>query len=309
MIKVHLDTDLGGDIDDLCALALLLRWPDVQLTGLTTVAENDGRRAGYARYILKLEGQEAVPVAAGADNTGGYYPYFLGLPPEERYWPEPIAPQVNPVEQAVELLRASIEQGAAVICIGPLTNLALLEHRYPGILAQARLVVMGGYVYPVRPGFPPWRNQDDFNLQIDVPSARLVLESSSPTLVPLSVTVETALRRSHLPALREAGALGRLIAHQAEQFSVDEKIGEKYVNSCPGLPLDIINFQHDPLAVAVALGYADGIEIDELPLAIGEKDGWLTETVHPEGKPMRVVTKIDGGRFNQFWMERITGEA
>ena len=31
--KVHLDTDLGGDIDDLCALAMLLRWKDVEITG------------------------------------------------------------------------------------------------------------------------------------------------------------------------------------------------------------------------------------------------------------------------------------
>jgi hypothetical protein len=29
MPLVHLDTDIGGDIDDLCALAMLLRWPGV----------------------------------------------------------------------------------------------------------------------------------------------------------------------------------------------------------------------------------------------------------------------------------------
>jgi purine nucleosidase len=88
MQKIHLDTDLGGDIDDLCALALLLRLRDeVQLTGVTTVAENDGRRAGYARRVLEMEGQAEVPVAAGADNQGGYYPYYLGLPDETRYWP------------------------------------------------------------------------------------------------------------------------------------------------------------------------------------------------------------------------------
>ena len=39
MLIVHLDTDIGGDIDDLCALALLLRWKGVELTGVTTVAE------------------------------------------------------------------------------------------------------------------------------------------------------------------------------------------------------------------------------------------------------------------------------
>src|SRR5215471_13488469 len=65
-IKVHLDTDIGGDIDDLCALALLLNWPDVEITGITTVLEHGGKRAGYARYALALAGRGEVPVAAGA---------------------------------------------------------------------------------------------------------------------------------------------------------------------------------------------------------------------------------------------------
>ncbi|MDQ6662114.1 MAG: hypothetical protein M3Z24_14260 [Chloroflexota bacterium] len=29
MTKIHLDTDIGGDMDDLCALAMLLKWPDL----------------------------------------------------------------------------------------------------------------------------------------------------------------------------------------------------------------------------------------------------------------------------------------
>jgi hypothetical protein len=28
VLKLHLDTDLGGDIDDLCALAMVLNWPE-----------------------------------------------------------------------------------------------------------------------------------------------------------------------------------------------------------------------------------------------------------------------------------------
>ena len=56
---VHLDTDLGGDIDDLCALAMLLRWEQVEIAGITTVAEAGGRRAGYVRQVLELEGRQA----------------------------------------------------------------------------------------------------------------------------------------------------------------------------------------------------------------------------------------------------------
>ncbi|MCL4490148.1 MAG: nucleoside hydrolase [Chloroflexi bacterium] len=35
-MKIHLDTDLGGDIDDLCALAMVLRWPGAEITGIRT---------------------------------------------------------------------------------------------------------------------------------------------------------------------------------------------------------------------------------------------------------------------------------
>ena len=72
MIKVHLDTDLGGDIDDLCALAMLLRWPDVTLTGITVVGDTNGVRTGYTRYALGLEDRTDIPVAAGADVSQGF---------------------------------------------------------------------------------------------------------------------------------------------------------------------------------------------------------------------------------------------
>ena len=79
MHKVHLDTDLGSDMEDLCALAMLLRWSeDVHLIGVTTVAEANGHRAGYVSYILGLEGRHGIRVAAGADVAEGYYRYFVG---------------------------------------------------------------------------------------------------------------------------------------------------------------------------------------------------------------------------------------
>lgn len=305
MYKIHLDTDLGGDIDDLCALGMLLRWPDeVQLNGITTVAEAHGRRAGYVRYILELERRREIRVAAGADVSEGFYRYAeLEYPDEERYWPETIHPQPNPLEDAIRLLKQSIEQGATVIAIGPLTNLYLLDLQYPGILNEADLFLMGGYIYPIRAGFPNWGNEMDWNIQVDVRSARHVMEHSNPTLIPLTVTVETALRRAYLDELSKSGALGRLIARQAEAFAEDEKNEETLGETCERLPQDTINFQHDPLACAIALGWNEAIEIKEVPILLEEKDGWLTERINPAGKPVRVVTKVDGPRFNQFWLD------
>jgi purine nucleosidase len=308
MYKIHLDTDLGGDIDDLCALAMLLRWSDdFELNGITTVAEANGRRAGYVSYILGLEGRKDIPVAAGADVSQGFYRYVeLGYPAEERYWPEPISPLPNALDDAIHLLRQSIEQGATIIAIGPFTNLYLLDLQYPGILMDTNLFLMGAYVYPTRLGFPNWGNETDWNIQVDVKSAKHVIENSNSTLIPLSVTVETALRRAYLDDLRKAGALGRLIAQQAEAFAIDEQNEMRFGETCEGLPHDIINFQHDPLACAIALGWNDGVEIEELPLLLEEKDGWLHERIDPSGKPVRVVTKVDGPRFNEFWINKIT---
>lgn len=306
MDKIHLDTDLGGDIDDLCALAMLLRWKDTELTGITTVAEANGRRAGYVRHVLEFEDRKDIPVAAGADVSQGFYRYpELGYPDEERYWSKPVAASPNPVEDAIQLLKQSIEQGATIIAIGPFTNLCLLDLQNPGILMQANLFLMGGYVYPIRLGFPQWGNEMDWNIQVDVKSAKHVIEHSNPTLILLSVTVETALRRSHLEDLRKSGKLGQLLARQAEAFALDEQNEKKIGETCEGLPNDMINFLHDPLACAIALGWNEGVEIKEVPLLLEEKDGWLLERIDPSGKPIRIVTQIDGPRFNEFWLNKL----
>src|SRR5690554_4610360 len=111
MIKVHIDTDLGGDIDDLCALAMVLNWPDVELVAVTTVAEHQGQRAGYARYILNLAGCEGIPIAAGAEATLSRYRYWQGLLDERTYWPEHIPPAPTPLNTTLDLLQRSIEDG------------------------------------------------------------------------------------------------------------------------------------------------------------------------------------------------------
>ena len=305
-MKVHLDTDLGGDLDDVCALALLLQWPGVEITGITTTAEDQGRRAGYTRYALALAGRDDIPVKAGADVAGGYFRFVPGYPREEDYWPAPIAPAPNAPDEALALLRRSLEQDATIIAIGPYTNLALLEQQDPGILREARLFCMGGWVVPAPAGYPPWRNEDDFNIQFDARSAKVVLDHAHPALIPVTVTAQTALRRAHLPALRAAGPLGALIARQAEATNRDERHEERYGARYPGVPDDILNFQHDPLACAVALGW-DGVTLATVPLRFDLRDGWLHEIIATDGAPTPVVTQVDGARFNAFWLRMVCG--
>ncbi len=308
LTKVHLDTDLGGDIDDVCALALLLHWPNIEITGITVVGDDKGKRTGYTRYALNAAGRNDIPVAAGADVSGGFYRYELGLPQESKYWPEPVPPSPNPPEKAIELLKKSVEQGATIIGIGPYTNLHLLDAQYPGILKNTELFLMGGYVYPPRTGYPQREMNSDFNVEIDIRSAKHVLQNANPLLVPLSVTVETSLRRAHLDRLKNAGGLGRLLARQAEAFAEDERMEGRFGKTCAGLPEDHINFHHDPLTCAIALGYSDGVEIRELPLVLEEEEGWLHERIDDGGKIFRVVTQIDGPKFSEFWASQVTRE-
>jgi inosine-uridine nucleoside N-ribohydrolase len=147
----------------------------------------------------------------------------------------------------------------------------------------------------------------DYNVQLDVASAKYVLEHSHPTLIPLNITVETALRRAYLPQLEQAGALGRLLAHQAEVHGTVERNEERLGKTYAGTPDDLLNFQHDPLACAIALGW-NGVKKAVLPLTFEIQNGLLVERVAQEGKPTTVVVEVDGNAFNSFWLETVTQE-
>ncbi len=306
MLKLHIDTDIGGDIDDVCALALALNWPEVELLAVTTVAEHQGKRAGYVRYVLELAGRTETVVAAGAEVALAGYRCAQELPEEAVYWPEPIAPAPPALDEALKLLARSIEQDALIVAIGPFTNLALLEQRTPGILRHAKLYLMGGYVFAPRAGWPQWDYKMDWNVQVDAQAAQYVFQHASPTIIPISVTVETSLRHAHLAALRAAGPLAQLIARQAEVFAVREQHAALYGATCASVPADIINFQHDPLACAIALGWRDGVEIGEFSLQSEIKDSWLEQSVVVGGQPTRVVTRVAGDRFSEFWLDTVT---
>jgi inosine-uridine nucleoside N-ribohydrolase len=299
--SVHVDTDIGGDTDDLCALAMLLGWPGVELAGVTTCTEEGGVRARLASYALRLAGREDVPVAAGAGGSLGGYRFSHDLADLSRYWPEPVEPLPSPPGAALDLLAASAEAGATIVAIGPQTNLALLEAARPGLLAATRVVVMGGYVRPPGPGLASWGSEMDYNVQQDVVAARIVWERCAPVLVQLSVCLEARLREAHLARLRRGGGLARLVADQSELYGTEEGMG-RMGREHPGLPDDLLNFHYDPLACAVAAGW-DGALVEELELAAREEeDRSLAFPEEPGGRATRVVTGVDGPRFEEEWL-------
>ena len=301
MTRLHLDTDLGSDTDDLCALAMLLGWPGAELVGVTTSTDPGGRRAGFVAYVLELAGRNEVPVEAGADGSIGGLFEPLAFPD---YWPQPIAPRPSSPGAALELLESNARSGAMIVAVGPYTNLAMLETARPGLLASANLVVMGGHHTTPRDGLPQWGMRDDFNVQQDAVAASIVFDRCDPTVVPLAVCLEVCVRRAHLDALRAAGALGALIAGQAERHARDNG-REKLPASFPSLRSDLLNFHYDPLACAVALGW-DGITIETVPCSFErEGDGLLRMEVRDGGVPLRTAVAVAAERFERAWLDAV----
>jgi purine nucleosidase len=299
--RIHLDTDLGSDTDDLCALAMLLGWPYAELVGITTSTDRRGLRAGFVQYALDLAGRAGIPVAAGAEGSIGGLFSPVEIPD---YWPEPIEPRPSHAGDAIALLEASASAGAVVVSVGPYTNLAMLESARRGLLSSAGVVVMGGHHTSSRPGLPNWGIRDDFNVQQDPLAAAIVFERCAPIVVPLAVSLEVALRASHLEDLRASGPLGRLIADQGEMHARDHGRVALALDH-PALPDDLLNFQYDPLACAAALGW-DGVAVETLRCAYErEPDGLLRMTLADDGAPLRTATAVDAARFEASWLDAV----
>jgi len=99
--------------------------------------------------------------------------------------------------------------------------------------------------------------------------------------------------------------LQRFLARQAEAFARDEDMEARFARTCAGLPDDIINFLHNPLACAIALGWTDGgVEIREEWLKSEIKDGRLYQTVD-QTKPALVVTRVNGWKSSEFWLSMV----
>ncbi len=307
-MKVHLDTDLGGDTDDLCALAYLLGRRDVDLVGVTTCCGHTAKRAGYVRSALDLAGRSGVPTAPGADGSiGGYRGLdapMPGLPDEATMWPEAVPPLEAAAGAALSLLEASAEAGATIVGIGTYTNLAMLAAARPALAAATRFVVLGGYLGQPAEGLPRWPPEMDWNVQQDQAAARILLTRCRPTLVPLGVSLRVHLRAADLPRLETGGPLPRLLARQARVHAREHRMDELGRRHA-ALPDDLQNFQYDPLACAVAVGWP-GAKVEELDLSLEEEDGWLWQRPDPSG-PLRlpVVTEVDAEGFRQHWLETV----
>lgn len=239
--RLIVDTDIGTDVDDCLALALILASPELALEGVTCVYGDVGLRARMVLKLLRLGGRPDVPVYVGATNPllSKRPIYWGGFEGEGLLEPEDVA-LVPEREHAVDyLIRAGMENPGQVhlLAIGPLTNVALAFLREPRLARNlAHLTIMGGVCRGSERLDLPYC---EHNIVCDPESAHVVLASGAPiTLVPLDVTTRVRIRSADTVRIRAAGTpYHAAVAGQVELYPPFQRQGWTYL--------------HDPLAAAI----------------------------------------------------------
>ncbi len=233
---IVLDTDIGDDIDDALALTLVLNSPEIDLRGITTVFGDTQKRAQLAKHILYTFGREDIPVAVG-----------VGKPLQQRHQPSGVAQAIILGNKHYDeetfstfsgpelIVRQALEHTGelTLVCIGPLTNVALALLIEPRIAKAIRnIVMMGG-----SSGFP----LPEWNVRSDVKAASMVLSSGIPiTLLGLNVTTRCQLRKQDIEQLRKSSTAQTQLLY--ELITIWQQHRSRWHPSLPYL--------HDPLTIA-----------------------------------------------------------
>jgi inosine-uridine nucleoside N-ribohydrolase len=189
-VPVIFDTDIGTDIDDAYALIALIRRPELELLGVTTVSSDAVARARLAAKLLQVAGPKwaGVPVYAGISTATQYM--------KQVEWADGFSSPSLHVDGGVEFMRRQVNarpHEITLIAVGELTNIAALLKSEPGIGKKIRAIsLMGGAVYRgYAPGSKP---EPEWNIKSNAQAARTVFTSGVPLLVaPLDSTADLKL--------------------------------------------------------------------------------------------------------------------
>ncbi len=245
MEKVILDTDIGDDIDDAYALALLLAMPNARVLGITTAWGQTQERLELTTKLLRVMGRSDIPVAAGRRGDAKIRDQYRWAHHESAHAANADAPapaQGEAKEDAVAFLKRQFDHAPGeitLVAVGPLVNVGDLLTRYPETKSKIkRIVIMGGAVHmgydPNAAPTPEW------NIKCDPVAARVVYESGVPlTMAGLEATT---MLKFDVERQKQLFALGTPATDALAALTI------LWGNSVPTL--------YDPMAVAWAMGGA-----------------------------------------------------
>ncbi len=233
---VLLDTDIGDDIDDALALALALRSPEIELTGVSTVFGDTHLRARLAKHVLHVFESDNIPVAAGIPTPLLARHHPSGVPQAAILDAHANDEQDINARSGPELIveKALAHPGRLILlCIGPLTNLATALQMEPHLFMAIRNIIMMGGSSSI-----PW---PEWNVRSDARAAQIVLAAGIPiTLLGWNITTRCHLRAEDIERLRDHKTpRTRLLSNL---ITIWQQHRPRWQPSYP--------FLHDPLTIA-----------------------------------------------------------
>ena len=169
-VRVILDTDLGDDMDDTWALAMLLGCPEVDLKLVVTSTDDTPKKTRLVAKILERLGRTDVLLGTGVKTSDHptHQDKWLGDYTLDGYQGKVYE---DGVKAMIDLINGS-QEPITLLVIGPQTNIKEALQRDPGIAKKARVAAMAGSVeigYNGKPG-----RQPEYNVKRDIEAARAV---------------------------------------------------------------------------------------------------------------------------------------
>jgi len=233
-MPIVIDTDPG--IDDVVALALALRSPELSVIAITTSYGNAPLEATTrnAHHLLDLLGRSDVPIHPGADRP---LERDLVTAPETHgesgvgYAPVPPAAPVDPQPEVLIDVLADVDRPVILVTLGPLTNLAGAVERDPDLVRRrvGRHIGMFGNIHE-RGNTNRWA---DFNAWCDPEAADIVLRAGLDTvMVGLDVTRRLTFSRMAVSGYGESTDDVTRWLGQALRFYVEFHRRQERLDGC-----------------------------------------------------------------------------
>jgi len=294
---VILDTDIGTDIDDSWALAMLLRSPELEPRLVLTATGDTTYRARLAGAVLSAGGRADVPIGIGPPSSlpAEIPPALHGRPQSSLATGYQLATHPGGVrEDGVQALVESIMESpepVTLVAIGPLTNVAAALALEPAIVGNARLVAMLGSVY--RGILDDPNPAPEYNVVADIPACRAALGADwEVTITPLDSCGAVVLDGARYLRLREAGdPLIETVLDTYEEW--ERRVLDGHFFDVDGYNRGMSAERSTILfdTVAVYLAYSESlVEMEVLPISV-EDDG--STRVVEGAPPVRVAIGCD----------------
>jgi inosine-uridine nucleoside N-ribohydrolase len=299
-IPVILDTDIGGDIDDTWALAMLLKSPELDVKLVVSDTGNTTYRAKIIARMLEMAGRTEIPVGIGIHQSDKKGP--------QQEWVETYqltsydgTVHQDGVKAIIDTIMNSAEP-VTIICIGPVPNIAAALEREPEIAKNARFVGMHGCLRK-----SPWGYNGkeggfvaEYNVYADPKALQKVFEASWPeTITPLDTCGFVVLKGEKYRAVREYDDL--IVQALMENYRVWLKNHEKQQEQFETQSTILFD------TVAVYLAFSEELLVmQKLGVRITD-DGYTV--IDDKAKPVNCAVEWKNlSAFEDLLVERLTGK-